>query len=63
MTIERKPCPCGSGNDSWWAYDARGIPLARVCTKCLKQKMASYRPDVLSNPSYECDEIIEAEDY
>jgi len=57
------PCPCGSGRDSWWAYDARGIPLARVCVICLKEKMARYRPEVLTDPSYDCDEVVEADDY
>lgn len=48
---------------SWWEVDARGIPLARVCDKCRKQKLSGYRPEVLTNPNYECDEPIEPEDY
>lgn len=55
------PCPCGSGEDSYWEYDARGIPLCRTCTKCHDEKMAKYRPDVLTNSNYECDEPIEEE--
>lgn len=58
-----RPCPCGSGKDSWWEDDARGIPLCRVCDKCRKEKLKRYRPDVLSNSQYECDEPIEPEDY
>lgn len=55
-------CPCGSGKDSWWENDARGIPLARVCTKCRKNKLARYRPEVLTNPNYLADEAIESDD-
>lgn len=53
------PCPCGSGYSSHWAHDARGIPLARVCPKCEAKKLATYRPEVLTNPNYEADEPIE----
>lgn len=58
-----KPCPCGSGENSWWENDARGIPLARVCVKCEQKVLSKYRPEVLTNPRYECDEPIEPEDY
>jgi len=58
-----RPCPCGSGKDSWWENDARGIPLCRVCEKCEKEKLARYRPDVLSDSNYWADEPIEPEDY
>lgn len=54
-----RPCPCGSGEYSWWEYDARGIELARVCEKCVKEKLAGYRPEVLSNPNYWADEPID----
>ncbi len=50
-----------SREDSWWEYDARGIPLARVCDKCRKEKLAGYRPEVLTDSQYEADEDIEAE--
>lgn len=56
-----RPCPCGSGKPSWWAKDARGIELARICVDCQERKMARYRPEVLTNPSYHADEPIEAE--
>lgn len=56
-----KLCPCGSGHGSIWRYDARGIPLARTCDKCHDEKMAKYRPEVLTNSDYEADEAIEAE--
>lgn len=58
-----KPCPCGSGKDSYWNHDARGIPLCRTCDTCHQRRMAGYRPEVLSNPSYTCDEVIEEDEY
>lgn len=45
--------------DSWWEYDARGIALARVCKHCRAEKLAKYRPEVLSDPNYHADEPIE----
>lgn len=54
-----KPCTCGSGKDSWWENDARGIPLARVCIECKREKLSKYRPEVLTNSQYEADEPIE----
>jgi len=56
-----RECPCGSGCKSWWENDARGIPLARVCPKCRAQKLAKFRPEVLTNPQYETDEPIEGD--
>lgn len=56
-----KPCPCGSGNNSWWESDARGIPLARVCKECRDQVLRKYKPQVLTNSNYYSDEPIEAE--
>jgi hypothetical protein len=47
---------------SWWANDARGIPLARVCAKCRAAKLSGYRPEVLTNPNYEADEAIEPDE-
>lgn len=52
-------CPCGSGLDSWAEYDARGIYLARVCDRCREERLAIYRPEVLTDPGYEADEPIE----
>jgi len=57
-----RACPCGSGRESWWENDARGIPLARVCDKCRKARLAKYRTEVLTNPQYEADEPIESEE-
>ena len=52
-------CPCGSGELSWWEYDARGIPLTRVCEQCQEEKLSKYRPDVLTDPDYWHDEPID----
>lgn len=49
------------GDGSWWENDARGIPLARVCAECREEKLAQFRPEVLSNPNYEANEPIEPE--
>lgn len=54
-----KPCNCGSGQDSWWENDARGIPLDRVCNACKEKKLSKYRPEVLTDSQYEADEPIE----
>lgn len=56
-----KTCPCGSNKNSWWENDARGIPLARVCVDCRKQKLNKYRPEVLTNSQYTTCEPIEDE--
>ena len=54
-----KPCPCGSGKNSWWENDARGIPLARVCVECKSDRLKKYKPSVLKNPNYHANEPIE----
>ncbi len=51
-----RPCPCGSGLDSQWQTDARGIELCRTHPKCHEQRTASYRRDVLTDPNYWADE-------
>jgi hypothetical protein len=48
-----RKCPCGSGENSWWESDARGIPLARVCVKCREKQLSKYRPEVLTNCNYD----------
>ena len=47
------------GDGSWWETDARGIPLARVCELCIREKLSGYRREVLENPNYVADEPIE----
>ena len=49
-------------DDSWWEYDARGIPLARVCDTCEKEVLSKYRPEVLTDSNYYADEPIEEEE-
>ena len=55
-------CDCGSGLESEWRFDARGIELCRTCHVCHAEKMRAYRPDVLTNPNYSADEPIEPDD-
>ena len=50
-------------SNSWWEYDARGIPLARVCDQCKKEKLSHYKKDVLSNADYDCDEQVEPDNW
>lgn len=47
---------------SWWENDGRGFPLARVCDECRTEKLAGYRPDVITDSDYWADEPIEEED-
>lgn len=54
-------CRCGSRENAYWVNDARGIPLAKVCKVCEKSTLAKYRPEVLSDSNYDCDEQIEEE--
>ena len=58
---DARPCPCGSGYTSHWVNDARGIPLARVCDVCRKEKLSQCRPEVLTDSNYEADEQIESD--
>ena len=51
----------GHEDSTWWEYDARGIELCKVCDLCVEAKLAKYRPEVLTNPSYTADEPIEEE--
>ena len=45
---------------SWWENDAQGIPLARVCDRCIAVKLAAYRPEILSGYTQaDVDEPIE----
>jgi hypothetical protein len=55
-------CPCGSGEYPDDQYDARGIFLCYTCPQCEREKLSHYRPEVLTDSDYECDEQIE-EDY
>lgn len=47
-------------DQSWAEYDAQGIYLCRVCTQCVEEKLAQYRPEILSGYSQaDVDELIE----
>lgn len=48
-------------DNSWWEHDARGIPLARVCVACVDAKLATFRPDVLTDANYWTDEAVDEE--
>lgn len=51
-----------SSEPSWWAHDARGIPLCRVCDLCKREKLSRYRPEILSGyDQSDVDEPIEPE--
>ena len=45
----------------WVEYDARGIPLARVCHSCVVKKLSTFRPEVLTDAQYTSIEDIEQE--
>lgn len=61
MTIQ--PCTCGSGFDSSWQYDGRGIPLCRTCPACHESKMSQYRPEIFNYyDQTDVDETIEGDE-
>ena len=49
------------GGERRAAYDAKGIFLTYVCDECEKTKLAKYRPEVLTDSGYQCDEQVEEE--
>ncbi len=55
------PCSAEQCPGSYWEYDARDIPLCRVCDKCRDQKLSKYRPDVLTDSDYWHDEPLDEE--
>jgi len=54
-----KLCPCGSGEPRRELKDGYGIFLTFACDKCERDKLAKFRPDIMSR--YDTDEPIEAE--
>jgi hypothetical protein len=58
-----RSCSCGSGLSKRAAYDARGIFLTYVCDRCEGERLAGYRPEVLSDAAYEADEPIDGDGY
>ncbi len=52
-------------SNSWWMNDGRGIPLSRVCDKCIREVKKGYSPEVLGESGrYEdvVEDTIEPED-
>lgn len=58
MTTPKK-CTCGSGEISSALYDARGIYVSRVCSKCEAKVKSHYRPDIFTDSNYWTDESVE----
>ena len=51
-----------STEPSWWAHDAQGIPLCRVCDRCEREKLSVYRPEILAGyDQLDVDEPIDAD--
>lgn len=47
---------------TWWEDDAQGIPLARVCDRCKREKLSRFRPEILSGyDQSDVDEPIDGE--
>jgi hypothetical protein len=57
-----KPCPCGSGEPREEVCDARGIFVAFVCDHCRERRLAGFRPEILTDSNYECDEPVDPDD-
>lgn len=54
-------CSCGSGEHPDDIHDARGIFVARVCSKCKKERLKGYRKEIFTDSDYYCDEPIDAD--
>lgn len=55
------PCIGGHKSDAYWRYDAKGIPLAKVCKDCVTFKLSKFRPEVINNANYWADEVIDSD--
>lgn len=51
-----------TSTDSYWLYDAKGIPLRRVCHLCREHHISTYNPNIF-NPDYRVEEVVDPEDY
>ena len=60
--LNDKECSCGSGEDHYPIYDARGICCGMACTKCEEEKKSKFRPEIFEDCNYWADEPID-EDY
>lgn len=54
-------CDCGSGENSYDLFDARGIYCCKVCSKCEAEKKGRYRPEIFTDSDYWADEPIDEE--
>ena len=55
-------CSCGSEAYSEWEFDAQGIELCRCCDDCRDERLAQYRPEILSGYTPEdMDEPLEGD--
>ena len=54
-----KLCSCGSGQSRYDLTDARGIFCCYVCDICKPSKASRYRIEVLEDPNYDHDELLD----
>ncbi len=64
--VSRGMCPGvgrhQKGDGSWWAHDAQGIELCRVCETCEQAALSRYRPEIIEGyDQHDVDEPIEPE--
>jgi hypothetical protein len=52
-------CPCGSPEFPEARHDGYGIFLCYTCSRCEKQRLAEFRPDIFT--AYDCDETIDSD--
>lgn len=58
-----RACSCGSGLESRWLFDGRGIELCRACDACEGRRLSRYRPEILTHYTQaDVDEPIEPEE-
>ena len=56
-----RECRCGSGLTHHALYDARGIFVSYVCTKCEPSVRDRYRADIFTDADYWTDEEVEGD--
>ncbi len=60
--MKEDPCTEGHEDYSWWEHDAQGIPLTRVCDRCVDLRLSKYRPEIRTGYTQaDVDEPIEEE--
>lgn len=59
MTVNGVRCD-HTREESYWLYDAQGIPVARVCHRCEAAQRAKFRPEIFTGYTQaDVDESIE----